>query len=70
MPRGDWPRQGTTDADTLSVVVDTRVRIASAILLDPRPWVGDWVVVHSGLAVAALTDDDARAAIAMREGTS
>lgn len=44
-----------------------RVITVSTIVLDERVAVGDWLLVHSGLALARLDEAEALAALELRE---
>ena len=48
------------------VQVEGRCRQVSLLTLDGPVQVGDWLLVHCDLALARLSDRDARAALAIR----
>jgi hydrogenase assembly chaperone HypC/HupF len=52
--------------DSLAVDVGGRVISVSAMTLDSVPAVGDWVLVHSGFALAQLTAAAAHEALGLR----
>jgi len=54
------------------VEVDTgdRVLTASLLAMDDAVGPGDWVLVHSGLVLGRLTDDEARDALELRNLTN
>ena len=56
------------DDGTLTVEAGGRVLTVSALTLDDPVAPGDWVLVHSGFALARLDPADARDALAIREG--
>jgi hydrogenase expression/formation protein HypC len=47
-----------------------RVRTVSLLALDAPVGTDDWVLVHSGFALARLTDDEAREAQDIRTATT
>lgn len=51
---------------TLTVATHGRVRTVSALTLDEPVAPGDWVMVHSGFALARLGPADASDALAIR----
>jgi hydrogenase expression/formation protein HypC len=51
---------------TARVRIDDRLRTASLLTLDDPVTVGDWVLVHSGFALAKLSEQDARDAETIR----
>jgi hydrogenase expression/formation protein HypC len=52
--------------DHISVEVGGRLTTVSAMLLDSVPYAGDWVLVHSGFALAQLSESEARDALGLR----
>jgi hydrogenase maturation factor len=52
----------------LIVEAGGRLLIVSALTLDKPAAPGDWVLVHSGFALARLDPGDARDALAIRSG--
>jgi hydrogenase expression/formation protein HypC len=53
---------------TLMVEAGGRVFTVSALTLDDPVAPGDWVMVHSGFALARLDPGDAAGALAIRQG--
>jgi len=53
-------------AATARVSGGGRIRSVSLLTLTEPVTPGDWVVIHSGFALARLTADEAREAIALR----
>jgi hydrogenase expression/formation protein HypC len=58
--------RGVDGSDAISVDVGGRTSRVSGMLLESSPTVGEWVLVHSGFAVARLSETDAREAIELR----
>lgn len=56
------------DDGTLTVEASGRVLTVSALTLDKPAEPGDWILVHSGFALARLDPADARDALAIRTG--
>ena len=54
------------NAQTALVSGDGRTRTVSLLTLTDPVTPGDWVLTHSGFALARLTAEDARAASALR----
>lgn len=54
------------DDGTVLVRADGRDLPVTLLTLDGPVEVGDWLLVHCGLAIARLTDRDARTALAIR----
>jgi hydrogenase maturation factor len=52
--------------DVAQVDVDGRVVAVSLVVLDGPVRAGDWLLVHSGLAIAPLADDDVQLLQQMR----
>jgi hydrogenase maturation factor len=55
---------------SLDVESDGRSTVWSNLLLDHPPAIDDWVVGHAGFALAVLTADEARDALAARAGST
>lgn len=53
-------------AGAADVQVGDRLRTASLLTLDEPVTAGDWVLVHSGFALARLSEQDAREAETIR----
>jgi hydrogenase assembly chaperone HypC/HupF len=53
--------------DAISIDVGGRTRTVSGMLLESSPAVGEWVLVHSGFAIAQLSQSDARETIELRQ---
>lgn len=51
---------------SVEVDVDGRTAVLSDLLLEHAPVLGDWVLGHAGFALAVLTADEAREALASR----
>ncbi|NUT18848.1 MAG: HypC/HybG/HupF family hydrogenase formation chaperone [Hamadaea sp.] len=47
-------------AEVAEVEVDGRVRLVSLAVLDEAVTDGEWLLIHAGVALRRLTDDDAR----------
>ena len=58
--------QAIDSSGALRVQSRGRRTSVSAMLLDDLPVVGEWVVVHSGFALARLTHAEAQDALALR----
>jgi hydrogenase assembly chaperone HypC/HupF len=61
-----------TAADAARVDVDTGDRVITASLLTMTDAVapGDWVLMHSGLVLGLLTEQEAKDALALRNPTN
>jgi hydrogenase expression/formation protein HypC len=56
------------DDGTLTVEARGRVLTVSSLTLNEPAKPGDWILVHSGFALARLDPSDARDALAIRTG--
>jgi hydrogenase expression/formation protein HypC len=54
----------------VEVDAEGRVITASLLAMDDPIGPGDWVLVHSGLVLGRLTDDEARDALELRNPTT
>lgn len=63
---GEIARVRSVAADSLEVETRTRTVTVSRMLLDESPRAGDWVLTHSGFALAVLTSEQARDALRIR----
>lgn len=59
----------TVDGGLASVRCSGREQMVSLMTLEEPVAPGDWVLVHSGFALARLTDAQATEALAIREAT-
>jgi hydrogenase expression/formation protein HypC len=59
--------QAVDRPDAISVDVGGRTRSVSGMLLESTPSIGEWVVVHSGFAIAHLSESEAREALELRQ---
>ncbi|HEX5087234.1 MAG TPA: HypC/HybG/HupF family hydrogenase formation chaperone [Nocardioides sp.] len=66
---GELGRVLVVTAGSADVQVGDRVRTVSLLTLDDPVAPGDWVQIHSGFALARLTDDEAREAEQIRSLT-
>ncbi len=57
----------STSSDAASVRDGDRVSTVSLLTLTEPVAVGDWLLVHCGLALAALTEADALDALTLRD---
>jgi len=53
-------------AGSLVVDSESRTSVVSDMLLEQSPTVGEWVLTHSGFALAIVGDAEAREALAIR----
>lgn len=60
--------KAASEEGALTVEAAGRVLSVSALTLDGPASPGDWVLVHSGFALARLDPSDARDALAIRTG--
>lgn len=66
---GELGRVLVVTAGSADVEVGDRVRTVSLLTLDDPVASGDWVQIHSGFALARLTDEEAREAEQIRSLT-
>lgn len=59
-----------TEPGTLTIQLDERTVTVSAMLLDPAPVVGEWVLVHAGFALGKLTAAEAHEALDIRRAAT
>lgn len=67
---GEIARVRAVTADCLEVETHARTVTVSRLLLDGPVEVGDWVLAHSGFALALLTPEQARDAQRIRNEKS
>jgi hydrogenase expression/formation protein HypC len=67
---GEVVRVRTTPVNGAVETDGSRPGRVSLLTLGAPVAVGDWLLVHSGFALARLTDAEARAALALRSGTT
>jgi hydrogenase expression/formation protein HypC len=66
MCAGTPARVLSIDGDVALVDVDGRTIPVSLVVLDEAARIGDWLLVHSGLAVARIDDQDLPLLLQMR----